>query len=75
MEPNIIRRLKRGIIFSLLHAFIMFVVGMLLGGEPYWIGVIGFAIGGFVIGFFLSAKGKERKSMKKKNRADNPHIT
>ncbi|WP_152549315.1 hypothetical protein [Geomicrobium sp. JCM 19038] len=60
MEPNIIRRLKRGILFSLLHAFIMFVVGMLLGGEPYWIGVIGFAIGGFVIGFFLTAKGKEK---------------
>ncbi len=31
----------------------MFIVSFILGGEPYWINIIGFGTGGFIYGVFI----------------------
>lgn len=47
------RRFKKALQFSLISALMMTLVGYVLGGEFYWQGVIGFALGGFFGGYFI----------------------
>ncbi|MEK4563794.1 hypothetical protein MKX54_03785 [Alkalihalobacillus sp. FSL R5-0424] len=47
------RRLKRAFFISLSSAAIMTLIGFILGGEFYWQGVVGFALGGFFGGYYI----------------------
>ncbi|MFK3938017.1 hypothetical protein ACI2JA_10995 [Alkalihalobacillus sp. NPDC078783] len=47
------RRFYRASQYSLVSALMMLIVGFILGGSFYWQGVIGFALGGFVNGYFI----------------------
>ncbi|MBM7840842.1 drug/metabolite transporter (DMT)-like permease [Alkalihalobacillus xiaoxiensis] len=54
-------RLKAGLQLAFLHAFIMFIVSWLLGGEPNWTYVSGFAVGGFIGGYFVQPFFEKRR--------------
>ncbi|GGP14719.1 hypothetical protein [Oceanobacillus neutriphilus] len=47
------KRWKTGLLFALTGSVMMFIVSFILGGELYWINIIGFGTGGFVYGVFI----------------------
>ncbi|WP_339183157.1 hypothetical protein [Oceanobacillus sp. FSL W7-1293] len=52
-----------GLLYALTGSVIMLMVSILLGGEPYWNGIIGFLRGGFTYGaFFRPVMEKKMKS-------------
>ncbi|WP_080875306.1 hypothetical protein [Oceanobacillus timonensis] len=57
------KRWKDGLLFAFISSVTMFVLSLVLGGEPYWNGVIGFLIAGFISGaYILPEIGRKRKS-------------
>jgi membrane protein implicated in regulation of membrane protease activity len=60
------QRLKLALQYSFVSALLMTIVGYLLGSSFYWQGIIGFAIGGFVNGYFVHPYFERRKKSKAK---------
>ncbi|MEN0642328.1 hypothetical protein MKY91_04015 [Alkalicoccobacillus gibsonii] len=58
------QRLKLALQHSLVSALLMLLVGMILGNSFYWQGVIGFAIGGFINGYFIYPYFERKKKDK-----------
>ncbi|AIC96053.1 MULTISPECIES: hypothetical protein [Shouchella] len=61
-------RLKDGLLFSFVYATMMLIMSLVLReGNPDWLSTLGFAIGGFLYGFFIRPymiKWEEKKKLK-----------
>jgi len=55
-----------GLLYALTGSVIMLIVSIILGGEPYWHGIIGFLLVGFTYGAFLRPVMEKKMKSKAK---------
>lgn len=61
------RRWKDGFGYAFTGSIMMLIVSLILGGEPYWRGMIGFFLGGITFGVFIRPYMNKKFQEKGKN--------
>ncbi|WP_440896973.1 hypothetical protein ACS127_02900 [Amphibacillus sp. Q70] len=61
------KRWKNGFGYAFTGSVSMFIVSLILGSEPYWIGIIGFFLGGLTFGILIRPYLDKKYQEKNKN--------